>query len=66
MLLVRGERTHADRRGVLLALAIAGTIAGYTLTDNQGIEHASAIAYLELRWYLSPSCCSSAMPPPAG
>ena len=27
---------------------IAGTIAGYTLVDNEGIEHASAIAYLEL------------------
>ena len=49
VLFVRGERTHADRRGVLLALAISGTIAGYTLTDNQGIEHASAITYLELQ-----------------
>ena len=49
VLLVRGEGAHADRRGVLLALAIAGTIVGYTLTDNQGIEHASAISYLELQ-----------------
>ena len=48
VLLVRGARRHADRRGVLLALAIATTIAGYTLVDNEGIEHASAIAYLEL------------------
>jgi drug/metabolite transporter (DMT)-like permease len=48
VLLVRGPRGHADRRGVLLALAIALTIAGYTLADNEGIEHASAIAYLEL------------------
>ena len=48
VLLVRGARRHADRRGVLLALAIAMTIAGYTLVDNEGIEHASAIAYLEL------------------
>ncbi|MGH2841815.1 MAG: EamA family transporter [Gaiellaceae bacterium] len=48
VLLVRGARGHADRRGVLLALAIALTIAGYTLADNEGIEHASAIAYLEL------------------
>ena len=48
VLLVRGERGPADRRGVLLALAIAGTIAGYTLADNEGIEHASAIPYLEL------------------
>jgi drug/metabolite transporter (DMT)-like permease len=48
ILLVRGVNRSADRRGVLLALAIAGTIAGYTLADNEGIEHASAIAYLEL------------------
>jgi drug/metabolite transporter (DMT)-like permease len=48
VLLVRGARGQADPRGVLLALAIALTIAGYTLADNEGIEHASAIAYLEL------------------
>jgi drug/metabolite transporter (DMT)-like permease len=48
VLLVRGVSGRADRRGVALALVIAGTIAGYTLADNQGIEHASAIAYLEL------------------
>jgi drug/metabolite transporter (DMT)-like permease len=48
VLLVRGVTGRADRSGVLLALAIAGTIAGYTLADNQGIEHASTIAYLEL------------------
>jgi drug/metabolite transporter (DMT)-like permease len=48
VLLVRGLSGPADRRGVLLALAIAGTIAGYTLADNEGIEHASTIAYLEL------------------
>jgi drug/metabolite transporter (DMT)-like permease len=48
VLLVRGPSRHADPRGVLLALAIAATIAGYTLADNEGIEHASPIAYLEL------------------
>lgn len=48
VLMVRGASRSADRRGVLLALAIAGTIAGYTLADNEGIVHASAIAYLEL------------------
>ena len=48
VLLVRGVTGRANRRGVLLALAIAGTIAGYTLADNEGIEHASTIAYLEL------------------
>ncbi len=48
VLLVRGMGAHADRRGFALALTIAATIAGYTLVDNQGIEHASAIAYLEV------------------
>ena len=32
----------------MLALVIGATIAGYTLVDNEGIEHASALAYLEL------------------
>jgi drug/metabolite transporter (DMT)-like permease len=45
---VRGVPKRADRQGFALALAIAATIAGYTLVDNEGIEHASAIAYLEL------------------
>jgi drug/metabolite transporter (DMT)-like permease len=48
VLLVRGVRGRVDTRGVLLALAIAATIAGYTLADEEGIEHASAVAYLEL------------------
>ncbi|HEU0304120.1 MAG TPA: EamA family transporter [Gaiellaceae bacterium] len=48
VLLVRGVGNVADRRGAALGLAIAATIAGYTLVDNEGIEHASAIAYLEL------------------
>jgi drug/metabolite transporter (DMT)-like permease len=48
VLLVRGLRRSVDTRGAALALAIAVTIAGYTLVDNQGIEHASAVAYLEL------------------
>jgi drug/metabolite transporter (DMT)-like permease len=37
-----------DMGGVLLALVIAGTIAGYTLVDKRGIEHAAALPYLEL------------------
>jgi drug/metabolite transporter (DMT)-like permease len=48
VVLVRGLRRPVDTHGLLLALAIAGTIAGYTLVDKQGIEHASPIAYLEL------------------
>jgi drug/metabolite transporter (DMT)-like permease len=33
---------------VMLSLAIGATIAGYTLVDKEGIEHASTFAYLEL------------------
>ncbi|HXG75035.1 MAG TPA: EamA family transporter [Gaiellaceae bacterium] len=46
--LVPGARRGVDLRGILLGLAIAATIAGYTLVDKQGIEHASPLAYLEL------------------
>jgi drug/metabolite transporter (DMT)-like permease len=38
----------SDRRGVLLALATAVFIAGYTLVDKEGLEHASPIPYIEL------------------
>jgi drug/metabolite transporter (DMT)-like permease len=48
VILVRGLRGVVDTHGLMLALAIAATIAGYTLVDNAGIEHASAVAYLEL------------------
>ncbi len=48
VVLVRGMRRPVDTPGLLLALAIAATIAGYTLVDKEGIEHASPIAYLEL------------------
>jgi drug/metabolite transporter (DMT)-like permease len=48
VLLVRGLKRRADRTGVLLGLGTALTIAGYTLVDNQGVEHANPIAYLEL------------------
>jgi drug/metabolite transporter (DMT)-like permease len=48
VLLVRGVRGPFDGRCVCLALLIAATIAAYTLVDNEGIEHASAIPYLEL------------------
>jgi drug/metabolite transporter (DMT)-like permease len=33
---------------VALALAIGATIAGYTLVDKQGLEHAAVVPYLEL------------------
>lgn len=45
---VRGPRGKADRRGALFGLAIAGTIAGYTLVDNSGVERADPLAYFEL------------------
>jgi len=46
--LVRGASGTADPRGVALALLISATIAGYTLVDKQGIQHAAPIPYLEL------------------
>jgi drug/metabolite transporter (DMT)-like permease len=48
VVLVRGLRGDTDAAGVVLALAIAASIAGYTLVDAEGIEHASPVAYLEL------------------
>jgi drug/metabolite transporter (DMT)-like permease len=53
VLLVRGLRIDtAAARGVLLSLAVAGCIAGYTLTDKHGIEHAAPLAYVELEMLL--------------
>ncbi|MDQ3670761.1 MAG: DMT family transporter [Actinomycetota bacterium] len=48
VLLVRGFRRHADTTGVVLGLSIAAFIAAYTLSDNEGIRHASALTYVEL------------------
>jgi drug/metabolite transporter (DMT)-like permease len=47
VVLVRGLR-GGDRAGTAFGLLIALCIAGYTLVDNGGIEHATPIAYLEL------------------
>jgi drug/metabolite transporter (DMT)-like permease len=47
IVLVRGIR-RGQARGLLLALGIAATIAGYTLVDKEGIQEAAAIPYLEL------------------
>jgi drug/metabolite transporter (DMT)-like permease len=53
VLLVRGLRISvAAARGVLLSLAVAGCIAGYTLTDKHGIEHAAPLSYVELEMLL--------------
>jgi drug/metabolite transporter (DMT)-like permease len=48
ILLVRGFDAATRRGDVLLALAIAATIAGYTLIDKRALEHADPLAYLEL------------------
>jgi drug/metabolite transporter (DMT)-like permease len=48
VVLVRGPRGAADRRGLVLALSVATAIAGYTLVDKEGIQHASPVSYLEL------------------
>ena len=47
VVLVRGLR-GGDRLGVLLGLLIAAQIAGYTLLDAEGIEHANPVPYLLL------------------
>jgi drug/metabolite transporter (DMT)-like permease len=48
VMLVRGVRGAADGRGVALSVVIGVTIAGYTLVDKEGIEHAATLPYLEL------------------
>ncbi|HEY1513864.1 MAG TPA: DMT family transporter [Gaiellaceae bacterium] len=47
VLLVRGF-SGADAAGLAFGVAIACCIAGYTLIDKNGIEHANPITYLEL------------------
>ncbi|HEU5363860.1 MAG TPA: EamA family transporter [Gaiellaceae bacterium] len=47
VMLVRGLR-RADAAGLAFGVAIACCIAGYTLVDKHGIEHANPITYLEL------------------
>jgi drug/metabolite transporter (DMT)-like permease len=46
VLLVRGITRGAE--GVLIAIAIGCSIAGYTLVDKDGLHHAAALPYLEL------------------
>ena len=48
ILLVRGPRGRIDRVALLLAAAIACCIAGYTLLDRYGVQHANPLAYVEL------------------
>lgn len=46
VVLVRGIRRGTE--GVLVALAIGCAIAGYTLVDKDGLQHAASLPYLEL------------------
>jgi drug/metabolite transporter (DMT)-like permease len=48
ILLVRGLGRPAGWTGVLFGLAIACSIAAYTLVDDEGIRYANAVTYLEL------------------
>lgn len=48
VLLVRDLRGRPGASDVVLSLGIACAIAGYTLVDNEGVEHADALAYLAL------------------
>jgi drug/metabolite transporter (DMT)-like permease len=47
VLLVRGD-SHASAEGVSFGLAVAVSIATYTLIDSRGVTHASPAAYLTL------------------
>jgi uncharacterized membrane protein len=46
VVLVRGAA--GDRRGLALGLLVAALIAGYTLVDSEGIQHANPVPYLVL------------------
>ena len=48
VLVVRGVPQGGDRVARVLALAVGGCIAGYTLVDDHGLEHAAALPYFEL------------------
>jgi len=48
ILLVRGLGRERDAVGGILAVAIASSIAAYTLVDKSGIRYAQPVVYLEL------------------
>lgn len=48
IVVVRGLRGHADAGDLALAGAIACCIAGYTILDRYGVQHANPLTYLEL------------------
>jgi drug/metabolite transporter (DMT)-like permease len=45
---LRAEKHGKPRRDVLFGLAIGLSIAGYTLVDSEGLDHADPLAYLFL------------------
>jgi drug/metabolite transporter (DMT)-like permease len=45
---VRGVRSAGGTNELLLALAIAVTIATYTVIDKRGLDHAAPLAYVEV------------------
>ena len=54
VLLVRGVGTEAvDKTSLLFALGVGACIAGYTLVDDRGVEHAAPIPYFEIVLLLS-------------
>jgi drug/metabolite transporter (DMT)-like permease len=48
ILLVRGLGPVSGPRGGILAVAIASSIAAYTLVDKSGVQYADPVVYLEL------------------
>lgn len=46
ILLVRGFGAQADPRAVGLGLAVAASIAAYTLVDDEGVQHAGPVSYM--------------------
>jgi drug/metabolite transporter (DMT)-like permease len=48
VMLVRGVRRDGDAAALGLALGTGACIAGYTLVDDHGLEHAAPLPYFEL------------------
>jgi drug/metabolite transporter (DMT)-like permease len=48
IVVVRGGQVRGRPRTFALMLAVAASIAGYTLVDRYGVQHANPLAYLEL------------------
>jgi drug/metabolite transporter (DMT)-like permease len=61
VVLVRGLKSGGRPRELGLALAVGACIAGYTLVDKHGIEHAAPIAYVEIVFLPTALCYLAAM-----